>query len=81
MNQNWSKFPYEYKPKRNLKVKEISQLLEHLFSLKVFPQEFYDTLPENLKEHFSERNNPEEPPMTVKRNNSAKPDKDPAAKF
>lgn len=65
MQNDWSKFPYQYRPKRDLKAKEVSQLLEHLFKLKVFPETFYEQLPDNLKEHFEKRENPEQPPVVL----------------
>lgn len=59
--KSWADFPYVYNPKKNLTNKELNELMKHMFSVKVFPEHFYEDLPDNLKQHFDKRKNPEEP--------------------
>ena len=57
--KTWADFPYEFNPKTELSNKDLTELLTVLFSVKVFPTELYDVLPENLQEHFTLREHPE----------------------
>lgn len=61
MSDNWPEgiqFPdykYLFKPNRVLTHEEWDEILKIFFKNKLFDEKFYDTLPDNVKEHFIER--------------------------
>jgi len=55
--KTWADYPYEFKPTKSLTTKEITMLLHHLFGMKGFPKDFIDGLPDEIKQHFNEREN------------------------
>ena len=51
----WEDFPYSFKPDRILNLDELNAIMYVMFAQKVFDEEFYKRLPEELKEFFVER--------------------------
>ena len=51
----WEDFPYIFQPDRILSLEEINAIMFIMFAQKVYDQNFYDRLPEELKEFFVKR--------------------------
>lgn len=52
---DWEENPWIFKPSRELTLEEINMLLTLFFGNKVFSNQAYNEIPENLKEHFVNR--------------------------
>jgi hypothetical protein len=48
-------YPYQFLPQKTLTTKELTELLTLFFSIKSFPVEFIEAIPEKYREHFQKR--------------------------
>ncbi len=51
----WEDFPYIFKPDRILSLEELNAIVYVMFAQKVYDENFYERLPEELKEFFVKR--------------------------
>jgi len=51
----WKDHPYVFRPKRDLTLPEVNMLLKEILKMKAWDEESYENLPDELKEHFEER--------------------------
>ncbi len=51
----WEDFPYVFQPDRILNLEELNAIMYVMFAQKVYDENFYDRLPEELKEFFVKR--------------------------
>ena len=51
----WEDFPYIFQPDRILNLEELNAIMYVMFAQKVYDEQFYDRLPEELKEFFVKR--------------------------
>ena len=51
----WEDYPYTFQPDRILSLEELNAIIFIMFSQKVYDENFYERLPEELKEFFIKR--------------------------